>query len=76
MLGPRVVIPEALRREALDNLLLMHQGATKLRQRARLTMFWPSMDNDIVTAMSYLHGLPPVASAGAIITSCQGLQAL
>ena len=50
MLGPRVVIPEGVRREVLDNHLLMHQGATKLRQRARLTMFWPSMDNDIVTA--------------------------
>ena len=55
MLGPRVVIPEAIRREVLGKLLLMHQGATKLRQRARLTMFWPSMDNDIVTAARTCH---------------------
>ena len=66
MLGPRVEIPDAIRREVLDNLLLMHQGATKLRQRAHQTMFWPSMDNDIVTAartcrtcMDYLPSHPP-----------------
>ncbi|XP_032778719.2 uncharacterized protein K02A2.6-like [Daphnia magna] len=55
MLGPRVVIPEAVRRKVLDKFLLMHQGATKLRQRAHLTMFWPSMDNDVVTAARTCH---------------------
>ena len=28
----------------------MHQGATKLRQRARLTVYWPGMDIDITNA--------------------------
>lgn len=55
MLGPRVVIPEAARHEMLKNLLLMHQGATKLWQRARQTMFWPSMDNDIIISARTCH---------------------
>jgi hypothetical protein len=50
VMGCRVVIPEAVRREVLKNLVLMHQGATKLRQRARQTMYWPSMDSEIITA--------------------------
>ena len=50
MLSPRVVIPEAVHRAVLDNLLMMHQGATNLRQRVRLAVFWPSMDSDILTA--------------------------
>lgn len=28
----------------------MHQGTTKLRQRARLSVYWPGMDNDILNA--------------------------
>ena len=28
----------------------MHQGTTKLRQRARLTLYWPGMDRDIEIA--------------------------
>jgi transposase InsO family protein len=50
LVGPRVVIPTSLRQEIIRRLLQMHQGATKLRQRARLSIYWPSMDNDIVVA--------------------------
>ncbi len=50
VMGCRVVIPEAVCREVLKNFILMHQGETKLRQRARQTMYWPSMDSEIITA--------------------------
>lgn len=33
----------------------MHQGATKLRQRARQSIYWPSMDNDITMAEKSCH---------------------
>jgi hypothetical protein len=46
----RVVIPAECRQPLLQDLINMHQGATKLRQRARLTMYWPGMDIDITNA--------------------------
>ena len=50
MVGARVVIPESCRRTILRDLISMHQGSTKLRQRARLSVYWPGMDNDIENA--------------------------
>jgi hypothetical protein len=34
----------------LRNLVLMHQGATNNRQRARVSVYWPNIDNDIINA--------------------------
>ncbi|XP_032784417.2 uncharacterized protein K02A2.6 [Daphnia magna] len=48
VMGARVVIPKALQGDLLRDLLKMHQGTTKLRQRARLSVFWPNMDAEIV----------------------------
>ena len=45
--GPRLLIPSSHRREVLDQLLKLHQGATKTKQRARLAVYWPSVDRDI-----------------------------
>jgi hypothetical protein len=53
LVGPRVVIPTSLRQEIIRHLLQMHQEATKLRQRNRLSVYWPSMDNDIVVAAKF-----------------------
>ena len=50
VLGSRVVIPRAAVPEMLQILLKMHQGATKMRQRARITVYWPGMDIDIANA--------------------------
>ena len=50
VVGPRVVIPKALIGSILKDLVSMHQGATKLRQRARLSVYWPHMDVDIANA--------------------------
>jgi hypothetical protein len=66
VLGPRVVIPQSLRAAILRDLATMHQGATKTRQRARLSVYWPGIDNDIVNATrncdecsKHLPSLPP-----------------
>lgn len=49
--GSRIVVPEACRRKLLQDLdFMMHQGTTKLRQRARLTLYWPGMDRDVEMA--------------------------
>ena len=48
--GARIVIPAECRQPLLQDLINMHQGATKLRQRARLTVYWPGMDIDITNA--------------------------
>ncbi|MFO0089907.1 MAG: Ty3/Gypsy family RNase HI domain-containing protein, partial [bacterium] len=39
VLGARIVIPQSIRRDIVRDLLRMHQGATKLRQRARLSLY-------------------------------------
>ena len=57
MLGARIVIRTSCRRNILRDLVRMHQGSTKLRQRARLSLYWPDMDNDIENAAD------PVATA-------------
>ena len=48
--GARVVIPRAKVPEMLKILVGMHQGETKMRQRARLSVYWPNMDVDISNA--------------------------
>jgi hypothetical protein len=50
--GPRIVLPRILVKDTLQTLLSMHQGASKMRQRARLSMYWPNMDVDITNAAS------------------------
>jgi hypothetical protein len=63
--GARVVIPRAKVPEILKTLVGMHQGETKMRQRARLSVYWPNMDVDISNAAkscdsctSHLPSLP------------------
>lgn len=50
VMGSRIVVPKVLQRAVLQDLLKMHQGATKLRQRARLSVYWPNMDAEITNA--------------------------
>ena len=47
VVGERVIIPEPLRKQMLDNLHEGHMGIEKCKLRARSTMFWPGMDKDI-----------------------------
>jgi len=45
--GCRLVIPTAMRRQMCTDLHMSHQGIVRTKQRARLTLYWPGMDNDI-----------------------------
>lgn len=45
--GCRLVIPLQLRPKILSQLHDAHQGSTRTKQRARLTVYWPGIDNDI-----------------------------
>jgi hypothetical protein len=46
-----VVISESFRHFILQDLVQMHQGATKMKQQARLSIYWSGMDNDIENAV-------------------------
>ena len=60
--GHRMVIPVSLRQKVLKDMLSMHQGATKMKERARQSFYWPRMDNDIhsvvLTCQSCQEKLP------------------
>ena len=43
----RIVIPEALRADALNLLHAAHQGSSSMIARAEQCMFWPGITNDI-----------------------------
>ena len=45
--GCRFLIPMAMRKKILEHLHLAQQGILYTKQRARLTFYWPGMDNDI-----------------------------
>ena len=45
--GTRTVIPEALQPRVLNLIHTGHQGITKCRLRARNSVFWPGLNNDI-----------------------------
>ena len=50
MYGNRTVIPPALRKEVSDHLHDAHQGVSKMTYRAKDSIFWPGMSNDITKA--------------------------
>lgn len=43
----RVVIPPSLRSKVLSNLHAAHQGVSSMERRARATVFWPGITQDI-----------------------------
>ncbi len=43
----RIIVPRALRAEVLDCLHAAHQGVAGMKARARVSVFWPSMNCDI-----------------------------
>ena len=47
MHGNRVVIPASLRLEMLDRIHTGHQGITKSRKRARLSLWWPGLSKQL-----------------------------
>ena len=45
--GCRLMIPAAMRKNVLKQLHKAHHGIVRTKQRARLSLYWPGMDNDI-----------------------------
>ena len=45
--GCRLLIPQDMRRQILSQLHESHQGSVRTKQRARLSVYWPGIDNDI-----------------------------
>jgi hypothetical protein len=47
LFGRRIVIPKPARRDLLRKLHSAHQGIVRMKRRARQTVFWPGISNDI-----------------------------
>ena len=45
--GCRLLIPKQMWKEVLSQLHESHQGSVRTKQRARLTVYWPGIDNAI-----------------------------
>ena len=50
--GCRLLIPTAMHREVLTSLHESHQGSVCTKERARLVVYWPGLDNDIDNVLS------------------------
>ena len=56
--GARLIIPHSLRREVLDRLHDSHQGVARTKRRARQSVFWPNICQEIdnlVTSCQLCH---------------------
>ena len=51
MFGCRIIVPKALQKETLKLLHASHQGIERTKRRARQTVFWPGINNDIETTV-------------------------
>ncbi|KAE8739487.1 hypothetical protein FOCC_FOCC015017, partial [Frankliniella occidentalis] len=49
ILGDRIVVPVALRNKALGKIHKAHLGIEKAKAKARQSLYWPAITNDIVT---------------------------
>ena len=52
MKDKRIVIPEGLHEQALENLHRSHMGIVKTKERPSTSMFWPKIYNDIENFLS------------------------
>jgi len=52
LFGRRIVIPRPARRELIKKLHAAHQGIVRTNRRARQTVYWPGITNEITTLLS------------------------
>ncbi len=45
--GPRLIIPSAMHNSVLEKLYQGHQGILKCKERARETVWWPGLGNQL-----------------------------
>ena len=53
--GCRLLIPTTMRLQVLSDLHDSHQGSVHTKQRARLRVYWPGIDNDIDNIILSCH---------------------
>jgi hypothetical protein len=52
LFGIQIVIPQVARRNVLKNLHSAHQGIVRTNRRARQTVYWPGITNEITTFLA------------------------
>ena len=52
LMDMRIVIPRSERKRVLKDLHSAHQGIEKTKRRARESVYWPGINNDITTTVS------------------------
>jgi hypothetical protein len=52
LFGKRIVIPQAARKNVLKKLHAAHQGIVRTNRRARQTVYWSGIPNEITTLLS------------------------
>lgn len=75
MKGNRVIVPQVMRADTLQRMHDAHQGLTSTLQRARKTVYWPNMQDDITNLIQacdecQIHGRkkprPPERQVSAV----------
>ena len=51
MYGQRIIVPSDMRHNVLQRLHDSHRGAEAIKRRAQQTVWWPGINNDIVTTV-------------------------
>lgn len=51
LFGRRIIIPRSARKDVLLKLHAAHQGIVRMKRRARQTVFWPGITNEITLAV-------------------------
>ena len=61
LLNRRIVIPQSLRRQVLDNLHAAHQGFNSMSARANQAVYWPGMNASIRNHRLMCHSCNQIA---------------
>ena len=67
--GCRLVIPSSMRRRVLQELHDRHQGIERTNARARQTVYWPSINNDIMNTVRSCADYPSPEMPGNRVQS-------
>ena len=71
MMGERIIIPSALRKQILDALHAAHQGIGAMSQRAADSVFWPGISIDITRTREECKDCHRIAKSNAMEPSVE-----
>ena len=72
--GCHLLIPTSMRRQVLLDLHESHQGSVCTKQRARMTVYWPGIDNDIdniILSCKKCQDMLPANAKEPLILKCK-----